>query len=102
MIPGSTVEEMVMLAVDEQPFADNAVTVYVPELVMLTFAEEPKLLLHKYDAPPVAATLMDVVVHVSSVDPVLFVIPAVGFAFTVAVTAILSDTIPVTSLESNA
>jgi hypothetical protein len=38
---------MVMLAVDEQPFADEAVTVYVPELVMLADADEPKLLLHE-------------------------------------------------------
>ena len=28
--------------------------------------------------PPVAVTLIDVVAHVSSVEPVLFVIPAVG------------------------
>ena len=93
---------MEMLVVDEQPFADEAVTVYVPELVMLADAVEPKLLLHKYDSPPVAIRLMAVVVHVRTVEPELFVMPAVGFAFTVAVTAILSETIPVTSLESNA
>jgi hypothetical protein len=48
-VPGSTasVEVMVMLDVDEHPFASVAVTVYVPIVVMLAVADEPKLLLHE-------------------------------------------------------
>ena len=39
---------------------------------------------------------MDVVEHVNSVEPVLFVMPAVGKALTVAVTAVLvAETQPV-------
>ena len=45
---------------------------------MLASADEPKLLLHEYETPPVAVTLMAVVAHVNTVEPVLFVIPAVG------------------------
>ena len=40
---------------------------------------------------------MDVLVHVNNVEPVLLVIPAVGIAPTVAVTAVLDvETQPVT------
>ena len=34
--------------------------------------------LHAYVPPPVAVTFIEVVVHVNTVVPVLFVIPAVG------------------------
>ena len=68
----------VMLAVDVQPPAAVTVTVYVPGVVMLADADEPKLLFHEYDTPPVAVTLIAVVVQVNTVEPVLFVIPAVG------------------------
>ena len=45
---------------------------------MLAVADEPKLLLHEYETPPVAVTLIAVLEHVNSVEPVLFVIAAVG------------------------
>jgi hypothetical protein len=67
-----------MLDVAVQPLAPVAVTVYVPAAVMLAVADEPKLLLHVYDIPPVAVTLMAVVVQVKTVVPVLLVIPGVG------------------------
>jgi hypothetical protein len=67
-----------MLDVAVQPLAPVVVTVKVPAAVMLAFADEPKLLLHVYDVPPVAVTLMAVVVQVKTVDPVLLVIPVVG------------------------
>jgi hypothetical protein len=50
----------------------------VPFVVRLCVALVPKLLLHEYDEPPVAVTLIDVVEHVSSVEPVLLVMPTVG------------------------
>jgi uncharacterized protein (DUF983 family) len=37
----------IMLEVDVQPFAPVTVTVYVPGVVMLADADEPKLLLHE-------------------------------------------------------
>ena len=46
--------------------------------MMLAVAALPKPLSHEYESPPVAVTLMDVVVHVNSVTPVLLVMPAVG------------------------
>ena len=46
--------------------------------MILAVAEEPKLLLQEKETPPVAVTLIAVVAHVNTVDPVLFVIPAVG------------------------
>ena len=46
---------------------------------------------------------MIVVVHVNTVEPVLFVMPAVGNEFTVAVTAVLDAEIqPVVFIESSA
>jgi len=75
-----------MLAVEVQPFAPVTVTVYVPGAVMLAVADEPRLLLHEYETPPVAVTLIAVLEHVNTVEPVLFVIPAVGaVTFCVAV-----------------
>jgi len=57
---------------------------------MLIVADEPKLLLQEYDVPPVAVTLIEVVVHVKTVVPVLLVIPAVGaVVFCVIVTALV-------------
>ena len=67
-----------MLAVEVQPFAPVTVTVYVPGAVMLAVADEPRLLLHEYETPPVAVTLIAVLEHVNTVEPVLFVIAAVG------------------------
>ena len=46
--------------------------------------------------PPVAVTLIDVVVQVNSVEPVLLVMPVVGKPLIVAVTAVLdAETQPV-------
>ena len=89
-----------MLAVDEQPFAPVAVTVYVPADVIEADAALPKPLFHAYETPPVAVTLIDVVVHVNSVTPVLLVIPAVGNAFTTTV-AVEVDTHPKASVVVN-
>ena len=58
-------------------------------LLIVAAALFPKLLSQLYELPPVAVTLIDVVAHVNSVVPVLFVIPAVG-AGVFDVTAILS------------
>ena len=44
---------------------------------------------------------MLVIEQYNSVVPVLFIMFAVGKAFTVAVTAVLTETHPVTVLESN-
>jgi hypothetical protein len=68
-----------MLFVAVQPFVPVTVTVYVPAVVTFIVAVVAPLL-HKYDAPPVAVTLIEVVVQVSSVTPVLFVMAAVGAA----------------------
>jgi hypothetical protein len=68
----------VMLAVEVQPLALVAVTVYVPADVMVADAALPKPLFQAYESPPVAVTLIDDVVHVNSVTPVLLVMPAVG------------------------
>jgi hypothetical protein len=67
-----------MLDAAVQPLVAVAVTVYVPGAVMLTAADEPKLLLHEYVEPPVAVTLIAVLEQFNAVDPVLLVIPAVG------------------------
>lgn len=69
---------IVMLDVAVQPLAPVAVTVYVPADVKLCAADEPRLLFHEYETPPVASTLIDVVEHVNTVEAVLLVIPAVG------------------------
>ena len=45
---------------------------------MLAAADEPKLLFHEYDTPPVAVTLIEVLEQFNNVAPVLFVMPAVG------------------------
>ena len=67
-----------MLDVEVQPFVPVEVTVYVPGALMLAAADEPKLLFHEYEAPPVAVTLIAVLEQFNTVDPVLLVIPAVG------------------------
>ena len=51
-------------------------------------SDEPKLLFHEYETPPVAVTLIAVVVQFKIVEPVLLVIPAVGVV-TSLVTVIL-------------
>ena len=68
----------VIFSVSVHPLAAVAVTVYVPALVIDADASLPKLLSQLYELPPLAVTLIDVVVHVNSVVPVLFVITAVG------------------------
>ena len=88
-----------MLAVEVQPLAPVAVTVYVPAAVMLADAALPKPLSHEYELPPVAVTLIDVVVQVNSVTPVLLVIPAVGavvFDVTVMLAVEIQPLAPVT------
>jgi len=69
---------MEMLAVLVQPFAAVPVTVYVPAEVIVAEALLPNPLLQLYVDPPVAVTLIEVVVHVNSVAPVLFVIAIIG------------------------
>ena len=64
-------------AVAVHPLAPVAVTVYVPGIVIVVF-DTASPLLHKYVSPPVAVNEILVKLHVSSVAPVLFVIPAVG------------------------
>ena len=59
----------------------------MPGAVILALADEPKLLSHEYDTPPLAVTLIVGVAQVSIVVPVLFVIDATGSAFTVMVAA---------------
>jgi hypothetical protein len=89
----------VMLAVDEQPLELFAVTVYVPADVMVADAVLPKPLFHEYETPPVAVTLIEVVVHVNSVTPVLLVIPAIGavvFDVTVMLAVEVQPLAPVT------
>ena len=68
----------VMLEVAVHPLEPVAVTVYVPFVVMLCVALEPRLLFHEYESPPVAVTLIAVVEQVSTVEPVVLVIPAAG------------------------
>ena len=71
-----------VITIDEvlvQPFVPVTVTVYVFGLENVLFAvpvDEPPL--QEYVSPPVAVTLMEVVVQVNSVEAVLLVIPAVG------------------------
>jgi hypothetical protein len=74
-------EVTVILAVDVQPLALLTVTVYVPGAVILASADVPSDPLHEYEVPPVADTLIAVVEHVSIVEPVLLVMPAVGNEF---------------------
>ena len=45
---------------------------------MLAAAAEPKLLLHEYEAPPVAVTLMADLEQFNIAEPVLLLISAVG------------------------
>ena len=85
---------IVMLAVDVQPFAFDTVTVYVPAALKLCEASVPRLLLHEYESPPVAVTLIDVVVQVNSVTPVLLLIPAVGTATSCVVVMLAVDVQP--------
>jgi hypothetical protein len=97
---GATVFDVtVMLAVEVQPLVFVTVTVYVPADVMVADAVLPKPLFHEYETPPVAVTLIDVVVHVNSVTPVLLVIPAVGavvFDVTVMLAVEVQPLAPVT------
>ena len=68
-----------ILSVAVQPLAPVTVTVYVPEDVNVLAAVpgvEPPL--HEYVPPPVAVTLILVVVQSNTVVPELLVIPAVG------------------------
>jgi hypothetical protein len=70
-----------VMVIDElavQPFKAVAVTVYVPTAVMVTFELVPKPPLQLYVFPPVAVKLMLVCVQVSTVVPLLFVMPADG------------------------
>jgi len=69
---------MVILEVAVQPLADVPVTVYVPGAAISTLELFPNPLLHEYVAAPTAVTFIIVVVHVSSVTPVLFDIVIVG------------------------
>ena len=78
---------MVTLSIVLQPFSSVTVTVYVPALVIDADASLPKLLSQLYELPPLAVTLIDVVAHVSSVVPVLFVITAVGLSLLVNTTS---------------
>ena len=71
-----------------------AVTVYVPAAVMLADAEVPKLLLHAYVEPPVAVTLIAVLEQVNKVDPVLFVILAVGAIIFCVIVMLVVDVQP--------
>jgi hypothetical protein len=70
---------MVILAVAVLASEPVTVTVYVPGVVKL-FASVVGLLppLQLYEMPPVAVTLMALVVHVNIVVPVLFVMLATG------------------------
>ena len=68
---------MVILSVSVHPLLPVTVTVYVPLLLKVFPAVDPPLL-QLYVPPPVAVTDIDVVVQVIVVEPVLFVIPAVG------------------------
>ena len=64
----------------------------MPFVVRLCVAFVPKLLLHEYDEPPVAVTLIAVVEHVNTVEPVLFVMPALGaVVFDVTVTLVVDE-----------
>ena len=87
----------VMLAVDEQPFVPVTVTVYNPAEVIDAAAILPKPLSHEYEPAPVAVTLIALVLQVNSVEPVLFVMPAVGNSFTTTV-AVEVDTHPKASV----
>ena len=62
--------------------------------MILAIADEPKLLLQEYDVPPVAVTLIAVLVHVNKVDAVLLVIPAVGAVLFIVVVAEAVDVQP--------
>jgi hypothetical protein len=77
-LAGNPLNTVVILAVDVHPFEPVTVTVYVPALIIVAFALLPNPPVHAYEAPPVAVTLIDVLVHVKVSLPVLFVIPAVG------------------------
>ena len=69
---------IVIEAVAVQPLAPVPVTVYVFGDVTLTAALVPNPPVQEYEVPPVAVRLIEVVVQLSTVVPVLFVIPAVG------------------------
>ena len=71
-------EDIVIDSVSVHPLLDVTVTVYVAALLSVWFAELPNELLHEYVPPPVAETDIDVVEQVIVVEPVLFVMPAVG------------------------
>src|SRR5690606_16395457 len=70
---------MVMLVLAVQPLAPVTTTVYVPGAPKLLFALDgvaPPF--HESLTPPVAVTLIEVRLHVSSSVPVLLVIAAIG------------------------
>jgi len=72
---------MVMLDVAVQPLLPVTVTVYVPAEVIVKASFVPTTPLpsdHEYVPPPVAVTLIEVVIQVMTVVPVLLVMPAVG------------------------
>ena len=69
---------MVMEAVAVQPLAPVTVTVYVLGAVTVAAALVPNPPDHEYEVPPVAVRLIEMVVQLSTVVPVLLVIPAVG------------------------
>jgi hypothetical protein len=71
----------VMDEVAVQPLLPVTVTVYVPAEVIVKASFVPTTVLpsdHEYVPPPVAVTLIEVVVQVMTVVPVLLVMPAVG------------------------
>ena len=88
---------IVMLAVFVQPLAVVvAVTVYVPGAVMFNPAEVPTTLDpsdQEYVSPPVAVTLIEVLVQVNSVTPapVLLVMTAVGCTMFCVITTLAVD-----------
>ena len=72
---------MTISVVSLHPFAPVTVTVYVPGMVIFRSAVELTVVIPSdqlYVTPPVAVRLMLVKAQVSSVAPVLLVIPGVG------------------------
>ena len=71
-------EVIVTLAVEVQPLAPVAVTVYVPGDVILTEAVLPNPLSHEYETPPVAVRLITDVLQVIIEVPLLLMILVFG------------------------
>jgi hypothetical protein len=98
-VGGVVFDVTLILEVDIQPLLPVTVTVYVPGEVIDAFALFPKPPLQEYVAPPVAVTLIDVLLQVNTVVPVLLVIPAVGvvvFDVTVILEVDVQPLLPVT------